>query len=577
MKEVFTSHETTIQHNQRGSVLLTAFITMVILSMSIAAIMQLTINSYTATEIKTEILNDQSLGESLIKQSIYEFEQYMFTNKDFNLLDLVEVPFLETKYGITITDVTGTPGFTQFGVGSGEESRVYEFSYLLTTGRTLIMYSYISTAATLVPGITQYDFSIASNEYVVLNGGYIEDSFLFGRDIHFGYIAPFYNRVTLVPDTTPSLSGAYPSFRNPDWTSDVYYTNQYTYCTSNCYALGPTVNDEFILQESEFVDIETSGLEKGTLYGGYGTTDFFSSFNIGNEIIDFVSNVGPTGSLTITDPMTLANIGTVVLANSAAAPTTEPYTDVTADVLFDPANTVTTLNYAAVHNGNLTINRNFTITNNSTEILVVNGDLTFDNPADINFQGFIVVLGDLTFTGNSVVVDGGFYVTGQTIVEFNELRGFQDGGGGADYGFTLISIDNVLINSLWETHTTSNRPSIWNWFIYTDESIYIDAVNSRIYVNGVFFAAARGNSGNYIPMVNESAVPIMGIVIDSYRGYINTSGNAVPSSQENRNRFYFNSMTFAEISSTFFEIPTFGTLELAPEGPFFERSEFIIQ
>jgi len=579
MKRIIAKYKNRKQQKQQGSILIIALVTMIVLSMSIAAIVQITINSYAATERKTELQNDQALGEVKIRQAMYEFETYMFTNKDFNMLDFNEIPRILTDYGIVVTNVTGTAGFTQFGVTVDGESRAYKFEYpLVATGQTLVMYSYISTVGSIVAGITQYDFSIASNGYVVINSGFIDESSLFGNDIHFGKSSPFINDYNTAAETISEVNGSYPDFTNPDWTSDVYFSNEYTYCVSTCFNVGPTIADDFVLQESEFVDIEGSSLEMGTLYRNYVTDDFFSSYDLATEIIDFVANDGPNGldSFVPTSTTSLATLGSDVLTNSAVGNTSQPYTDVTG--VIDPENVAVTLGSAGVYNGNLIINNDFTITNDSTETLVVIGNLTFENTTNIDVTGLIVVLGDLTFSGHSVAVDGGFLVTGETTFDFTELYGIQDVGGQLSNGFTLLSIDNVYVNSLWEIHTTSNRPAVWDWLVYTEESIYIDAVNSRININGGLYAAARDNSGNYIPIVDESAQPILGIVIDAFRGYIsNTNGGEVPTSSANRNRFYLNVMTEAEIQSTFFQYPVFATLELAKEGPFFERSAFSIE
>ena len=192
-----------------------------------------------------------------------------------------------------------------------------------------------------------------------------------------------------------------------------------------------------------------------------------------------------------------------------------------------------------------------------TETLIVDGDLIIDNSGAIELFGFFVVLGDLYFIGDEVSVSGGFYVTGQTYVDFNDGEGFTNVGGN-EFSFALFTMDNVLIESIYETHVKNGSEVMFNWFIYTDESIFADVVNNRLLVNGMFFAAAKGVSGNVIPVEDEYGDPVHGIVINAFDGYV--ASNGTETIVNNFYSFDFDPMQEASLHDEFVELPEFEML-----------------
>jgi hypothetical protein len=131
-------------------------------------------------------------------------------------------------------------------------------------------------------------------------------------------------------------------------------------------------------------------------------------------------------------------------------------------------------------------------------------------------------------------------------------------------------MDNIWVNSLFESHLSSTNADEFNWFVYTEESIYVDAVNNRVFVNGVFFAAAKGNSGNEIPMVDDNGNPVRGIIINSFNGYVRSDGFEVVNSNVT---FDFDPMQEGSLQDKFFELPEFETV-LVSEGEYtIKRSE----
>ncbi len=579
MKKFLKNLMKKFESNNRGSALTTSIVVMIVITLSVTAITNITINQLRSTSIKLDIVNEENIAKRLIQQAIGEFEVYP---GDFDTYEASEISNVLSTYGIVVTNVSSQFGSTQSGV-----ARVYKFSYTLDSGTILSMYSFASPSGSTADDFEPYSFSMATNGTLMLNGGYIENASLFGDDIHFGYVSPYIQRTnggaTLTPALTPEGSDAYPDFDGAGEHANVIFNSSYTYCGSTCFTVGPTISDEFVMEESEFIDITTSALETGVISDRNVVGDFFGSFDYDSHLISYVRTDGPTDFDVITDVMTYATIGSVVLANSgppvdigggAYDPSTEPYTDVTLHVPFSPSTEAEVLDFGAVYDGNLIINEDFTMQGLNSETFVVNGDLDFQNTTDITVSGMIVVLGDLTFSGQSVAIEGGFYVTGETVVEFEWGYGFEDAGAMAQWGFSLIARDNVIVESLWESHTSSALPNQWDWYIYTEESIYIDAVNSRLNIRGVFFAAARENSANQIFIEDESALRVNGIFINSYRGRIRNNGSALPSNNVLRNSFYLSIVNQSELSTTFAELITFDDLVLTT---YYVRSGFIYE
>ncbi|QMS85933.1 hypothetical protein [Candidatus Xianfuyuplasma coldseepsis] len=591
-------------HNQRGNILASAFISMVILSLSLAGIAQLTVNQFVTTKVKLESIDADLLGEGLLKQSIYDFELYLNSNT-FDVAGYYST-YVDgsgyNDYGILVEDVSNSTDLNgDYTDYDGIDAIATRFTYIYNDGNSYMrMYSFASKGQTYTESIDPYLFQMATNGDLILNSGYLRNPNLFGDRIVFTNVAPYINEGLAAPAKTPAASGVYPDFNGNGSQADTYYREAFYYCEPDCYTLGATVNDNFVLEESEFlnVEIEPNSLETGNINADMVIANFFSDYALEDQLIEYVQLSGPTEDRTVTDSMTISTIGSVIYNDNAGdavstytcieykpngtcktygtietAPS-DPYARLNTFSSFDPANSVTVLNTAGIYNGNLTISEDFTITNfdvTNTETMIVWGDLTIDNVGAIDITGMIVVLGDLYFTGDDVTVSGGFYVTGQTFIEFNEGEGFVDSGG-TDHKFSLYGMDNIMVTSLFETHGNNTNSNIFNWFVYTEESIYIDAVNNVVEINGVLYAAAKGNSGNEIPMEDESGNPIRGIVVNSFNGYVRSNGTVTI--KNNYFTFDFDPVNEASLGSKFVELPDFETVlvQETEEGSY-ERTE----
>jgi hypothetical protein len=123
--------------------------------------------------------------------------------------------------------------------------------------------------------------------------------------------------------------------------------------------------------------------------------------------------------------------------------------------------------------------------------------------------------------------------------------------------------------------------------LYSEESIFIDAVESKYNMEGAIFARAAGVSGNYLDIEDEYGVPIQGIVINSYRGYVDESYTFnwwtwdwekditfVPSNNLSANRFYLTDVPYTQFQQTFMNIPDHENVTVT-DGTFtYETSEW---
>lgn len=568
--------------NPRGSILPSAFIIMIVMSMSVMAIGRLALNQLNRSNQQVESLTTNLYHQAMLEQSIYEFEEYLVnTNYDFTGYFIDKTTGGVTDYGVLVEDVSGTTDlngdYTDF---DGTDEIVYRFTYSYNGGNSqLVMYSYMSKWGSNAEDINPDDFQIATNGDLIINGGYLEDAQIFGDEIIFTSISPYINPVSGNPDKTTSTGALYPDYRLDGTQVDTHYRLEYLYCEPDCYNLGATASDPFDIDRTEYLDIEDNpnSLETGTISKYRINGDLFSTFDLSSVIIDYVANDGPTGGDVVTDSMTLATIGSVIWNNNSGDQeelcipdppnpdicvdwaSSEPYTRLNTASDFDPTAGDEELGYSGIWNGDLTINYDLLMTNMtsgaSTETLIVTGDLTIDNVNPLtasDISGFIVVLGDLTFEGYSVSVSGGFYVVGETNINFNGDYGFVEPSS-SPY-FNLMAIDNVFVNTHYAATTLGSAVTRFSWFVYTDESIYIDAVNSRLQIEGALYAAAKGVSGNDLPM-EDDGTPVRGIVINAFHGYINGAGTEtiVPSYTS----FDFLPMTSTIIASSFNEDPTF--------------------
>ncbi len=599
--------------NQNGNILTTAVVIMVVLASSVATVTAIAVQQNKSTTIKMNNTTDENVGMRLIQQSIGEFEQHITDTQDFNYYEVEMIPEVLSTYNVRVVNVT--EDFEGFGIQDGYTSYVYRFEYTLNNGNILQMYSYVSTEGSTVNNagdpITPFNFSIGTNGDLVLTGGYYnnpvvdgENPSFFAENIYLNYQAPYLTEDNWGNEywtSTPSTSGSYPDFVDDEYV-DMYYRNDYAYCGSNCWDYG-NADDPLILEKSKFVTVDGWNGETGNYEQDEVVPNFFGDWDFESATFEFITDIGPTDSRIITDSINIDNYYDVIMANTEepelvtewvwvprgngrnnkgdwvqetyyVAPDS-PYTDITDldDIDFEDGGI--TLGVSGVYDGDLTVTDGIHLADRDNESIIVTGDLTIDTNYYSTIDGKFVVLGDLIFIGDTIDIDGAFYVFGETRFNFNYDEGITEAGDTSEYGLTIISRDNIMFESMWEG--TWHNQGEFDVFLYTEESIYMEAVKSKVEMSGVLFANAKNESGNHIPVVDENGEYINGIVITSYRGYTNWRGNLIPRSNVKFNRFYYTGVFSDEYQEAFVEIPEFESVVFKEGGYTFERSEFSYQ
>ncbi|MCD6482137.1 MAG: hypothetical protein J7K80_00175, partial [Candidatus Izimaplasma sp.] len=586
--------------NERGSSVTVAFIVIAILTFSMTTITSGNISLAGATDVKLTQVSDENVAKGLINQAISEFELFVDSNEKVDEFNNIEIPRILNDYGVVVTDETSNN--PDFGTSEdGHESKIYKFAYTLSNDTVLYKFAYASNGGTSVGDLNPYDFSLATNGKLLMNGGYYDDISLYGNEVLLASVGPYLVDGTTTQKVTPyssSNDGTYPILSDRYDSSVIYSANSYSYCESitSCFDLN-SGNTPFGLLESSYIDVAGSELyDKGEI-ATESISDFFNGFSYEDFVVDYIKYDAPSRGNEISDPMTLLTAADVVRANSVLIDDFDnddywdddsnwyddddswtddffdnwfgrgggnggghgggnggghgggnggghgggngggnnngyAFVNITDNDDIDFTDGVRLNEYSAFYDGDLTITDDVEIRDGNS--LFVNGDLTIDNTStgwwsELLLDGTFVVTGNLYFIGNSVEIDGTFFVFGETYMQFEYDEGIISDGN--KVGFSLINGDNIIIESLFVNHRNAYQPDTFSAFFYTEESIWIDAVNGKMNIEGALFARALGNTDNPIFMNDESNVPVSGIVINSYRGYINYSGNAVPSNR----------------------------------------------
>lgn len=578
-------------NNDKGSALSVAFIVITVLTFSMTTITSINVNLAGATTVKLEQVNDDSISKALIRQAIGEFEEYIRATDSYVDFNNVEISRILTDYGVVVTDVTGTGDFVDY---AGTDSYVYKFAIIMDDGDVLYKYVFSSIYGSSVETFVVFDYSLGTNGQLILNSGYYDELYLYGEEIKLSSTAPYVVNGSTTQAETPLSSAVFPTLTTSG-PSTIFSELSYDYCISSCFTLNGAPNP-FVINESNYVPVIGSSLSDQGTISPMIINDFFGSFSYDDFFIEYLKTKAPKEDLELTEPgMTMANAETTILSyaddltwttkNNGSFkkwvyPST-PFVNITTGYdthpsLFDFTGAFKSQGnqYSLIYEGDLTITSGVSMdkTPSIVDSLIVFGDLTLDG-GDI--QGAIVVFGDLYITGGTQDYAGSLFILGQTFINKDLGAGITTNGN--DYGFSILAKDNVIIEEIYENHTSSALNTQFSAFIYTEESIYIDAVNSRLNIEGALFARGLGVSGNQMFMDDESNNQINGIIINSYRGYINNSGLAVPSSAAGANGFYMERISSNVYQDRFYNIPVFESLVQIPGLYTFESSEWLLE
>lgn len=571
-----------IIRNENGSTLTMVIVVIAVLSFTVTTVTAETINLSSSTTANLEVTNDESVGKGLITQSIYELEEYITNGNSYDDFNNNEIGRIYTDYSVIAEDVTDL--FPEFGDLNGKTTKVYKFSYLLLNGTFLTKYAYLSTAGTSVDTPHPWQFSMGTNGDLVLNGGYYEDIDIFGHSIYINKTAPWYeDDVMFEHFVTPSSSSVYPDFKQGNDEVDVWVTDEYKYCVSDCYTVDPTGTNPYVLNTDLMQDVEGGSLSEPGNLQSENITDFFSGFDFEAFVVDQVTNNLPTDNKSISDTLTLENIEEVIRENMGVATykknckvrkwPSEAYVNITNDSCYDFDENLT-FRTGAVYDGDLIINEEVWFNDYDNEGLIVLGNLTINSDdSQQDWRGTVVVTGNLTFTGNQKLFDESmFIVLGKTEFYMDDYEGVETHND--NRAFTILSQDSIFITSINETNDNTDFDYFVGFF-YTEESIWIDTVNSKLIMKGSLYARATGNTNYPLFMEDELENQVHGIVVNSYRGYTYASYNwwwgqwfvnHVPSNQVDNNRFQIQAVQENKMTKSFFNIPDLDNVTVS-DGP----------
>jgi hypothetical protein len=537
--------------NERGSTLTMTIIVIAVLSFTVTSITSSTINLSSATTVEIEQTFNESEAKGLITQSISELEAFMLDGGTYDGFNLTEISRIYNTYSVDVDDVTDQ--FPDFGDVNGAVTKVYRFAYLLDSGQELVKYAYLSVAGSNLDTPHPFEYSLGTNGDLILNGGYYDEVSMFGNNIYLSDHGPFYEDDYLAGHYLSSLlSGTYPDLEDGNKKSNLYFTNSYKYCNFNCFTVTENGSAPYEFNSENYNDVVGSNFAEPGNIEPDSISDFFSGFNYEDHWMEQVTDFLPNGNRTINQSMDWSNKESVIRSNSGVITYTgngkkkkvnypnKAYYDITNDSNFDFSDDQRSIKHSILYDGDLTITADTKFQDFDEEALIVLGNLTIDNQdnQDLDIKGTFVVTGNLEFTGNDIEFEKcTFLVLGKTTFNFDLGEGFQNRRDHFD--LTFITYDTIYFDSVYEAYQNNNVPEVMGFF-YTEESIWINAINSKIELEGSLYAKAKGDSA-YPIFLEEDGAQINGIVINSYRGYLYPYFGFPlfsSSSSDNNNRFY---------------------------------------
>ncbi|MFK5883078.1 MAG: hypothetical protein QM489_01920 [Candidatus Izemoplasma sp.] len=561
--------------NDHGSIMSVALIVVAILTFSLTSITVLTVNLASNTTNHLNLTTEENEAKALITEAVNQFETFITLTEDIDNFNNTEISRIKAELDVDVLDITSSK--PNFGIATNNaETYAYKFSVTLSTGRVVFLEVYVSTYGSTLDSFAPFEFSLATSGDLILNGGIYNDAKLYGNRVMISDYPYFYDELY---EDWRALESEFPLYSyNGSLTS--VYSNDYNYCDdNNCWSVtGDTAEDSIIMRDTTpnvYDEVWGSSLSDKGLEGDMIITDFFTSFDFDTYFFEYVQLYAPTNDRQLPNAIDWNNIESEIRA----------YTD---DYYFDD---VTGANYnrnrtfrdSSVYDGDLTITQNIAIRNES-DALIILGDLIFNSSDNLtSVKGNFVVLGNLIFNGDTLNIEGSFFVQGETIINMNNDEGIVTNGN--NYGLTILSKDNIRFQRMFVNEGMSGPENLSNIsaFMLTEESIEIDAIHSIFLYEGSLFAQALGNSLNPIQVLDEGLTEVNGIVVNSYTGYLYPYDNwwsgisyyyAVPSTDEDNTRFQINNINHTNYEDSFANVPTFDSVFSSDGYWTFETSEF---
>ncbi len=585
--------------NNQGSVLSVALIIITVLTFSVSTITQLSVNLAGQTNRKIENVTDENIAKTLIDLSIDEFEVYVTETTEGDYDGYLNTLDAENKnnFGVLVTDIT-----SEFHGGitpDDDTTKAFKFSYTLSNGNVLYKNAYASEYVILPEvNLNPFDYQIGTNGDVILNGGYYDfvkktqttdakGAYIFGDHVYVSRVSPYEYPVGSTNQyLTPQQDTNYPYFDTTP-PAVIYDNYGYLYCAANCFDTN-NLGNPFVINESFYNTVdETAPFPSGEMQTT-NILNFFGDFDFEQFIVDFINNKAPRRDevisanwntleadiLSESDPISVeekTNKQGKVTKVTITWPET-PFVNITS-YHDDPNYEVDFTDfkqgndyYSMVYEGDLTIDGTISMPvtkNNGTpevkESLIVTGDLTLNSPGQVNLDGAIFVFGDLYLQGATKDIEGSIFVLGETFIDFDLDQGIRTSGNNA--GFTLLTQQNIYFESHRESHDSDTQAPEISAVIYTQESIYIDAVNNRLNMTGSLFSrTAQAYTPSKTFMQHEDNSTFNGIVVNSYYGWVSGGGTAIPGSGDTSHRFRIGAIASTTYQDRFANIPVFNSI-----------------
>lgn len=626
--------------NERGSILAVALIIVTVLTFSVTTITSMSVNLASTTSNEVQDLNEENEAKGKIRLAINQFETYLKdpgTFADFDGYNFLYENNPDDTFGVTVTEETSNiEGLDDQGT---VVARAYKFAVTLTDGRTVVMYDYVSDTGVETEAFGTFDYTIATNGDLVMAGGnYESDDFLgsndtpikiYGRRIYMSRVAAFLESGTTTQSITSERLSIQPdlttSTNDDDVKAEIHYNESLEYCATEYCFITNTNNDPITLDTSQYHEFSSQYPEDQGTSGSVYIQDYFGNFVFNTYFAEYMSEQAPGRSNEAT--ILFDSLAEDVYDNSSALRVTErwrrgrfigyrynwpnrvDFVDITEFVDFvDFENHLWDERESFVYFGNdpgvyyqydsnvvgsLPVNEedrepleiSSSIYMRDTESLVVFGDLYLNGTSTQYIQGDIIVTGNLYMTGGNKDMAGSMIVLGETFINLNENRQilttdiFHTGWGNSE-GYTFLAKDNIHFISNDESHSDSYQSDEIYIFMYTEESIYIDAVNSKLNMSGSLFARALGSEtriGSEIFMDNGTD-PLRGIIINSFYGHVRNNGSFSEGDDITSHRFRINVVTSDWLDDFFPIVPEFDSEVIISTGELnFLTSEFTIE
>ncbi len=169
---------------------------------------------------------------------------------------------------------------------------------------------------------------------------------------------------------------------------------------------------------------------------------------------------------------------------------------------------------------------------NNDGLIIVDGDLIIENlNKTLVLAGDIIVTGNIIVSGNTdyLEIDGSIYSFGTVVFHLN---GGQTPTEKNNSGF-IYAKENIIIK---DSETNGNLKTITlNSHFYAEGSILIETTkNNQLIINGGLYAGAEDRNANitYPLKIGDFDLNYAGIMINSYCGLLNLSGQYILSTYE---------------------------------------------